>query len=179
VLSGTEFVIIGGAAFAAGAVNALAGGGALISFPALVALGIPEVTANVTNTVALCPGYFSAAAAQRKDIVGQKNRLLHLVPAGIIGGLVGSLLLLVLDKQVFHIVVPFLIIFASFLLAVQNRVRDWITKRSGSDGDRTKVAVVPIGLAAVYGGYFGPLCAGNVHQRFPDPAERAETVHRV
>jgi uncharacterized membrane protein YfcA len=157
VLSGTELVIASGAAFAAGVVNALAGGGTLISFPALVAIGIPDVTANVTNTVALCPGYFGAAAAQRKDLSGQLGRLRLLVPAGIIGGATGALLLLVLDKQVFHALVPFLILFAAVILAVQNRVRDGITRRiwSGNDHDRSKVALIPVGLSAVYGGYFG------------------------
>ena len=94
-------------------VNALAGGGTLISFPALVALGVPEVVANITNTVALCPGYLGGALAQKKDLAGQKKRLMMLVPAGIIGGLVGGILLLYVSEQVFHILVPFLILLAA------------------------------------------------------------------
>ena len=128
MLSGTELALAGLAAAAAGMVNALAGGGTLISFPALVALGVPEVVANITNTVALCPGYLGGALAQKKDLAGQRKRLLMLIPAGIIGGLVGGILLLYISAQVFHILVPFLILLAAALLAVQDRVRDWIRR---------------------------------------------------
>ena len=88
-----HYILIGLGAFAAGAVNALAGGGTLITFPLLTVLGIPAVTANVTNTVALCPGYFGATFAQRKDLQDQKSRLWWLLPAGLLGGLAGALLL--------------------------------------------------------------------------------------
>jgi len=155
VLAVTDLAIAGVAACAAGIINALAGGGTLISFPALVAIGVPEVTANITNTVALCPGYFGAAVAQKKDLKGQGRRLRLLVPAGIIGGITGGILLLVVSGQVFHILVPFLILLASVLLAVQDRVRDWIRNRSGKDRDSVKKALVPVGFTAVYGGYFG------------------------
>ena len=124
MLSGSELVFAGLAAAAAGMANALAGGGTLISFPALVALGVPEVVANITNTVALCPGYVGGALAQRKDLTGQKKRLMMLVPAGIAGGLIGGILLLYVSEQVFHILVPFLILLAAALLAVQDQVRD-------------------------------------------------------
>ena len=96
-----------------GLVNALTGGGTLISFPALIALGVPDVAANITNTVALCPGYLGGALAQREDLRGQQRRLWLLVPAGIIGGIAGSFLLLVASEQVFHIIVPFLILAAA------------------------------------------------------------------
>jgi uncharacterized membrane protein YfcA len=140
-------------------VNALAGGGTLISFPALVALGIPEVTANITNTVALCPGYLGGALAQKKDLAGQKKRLLLLVPVGIIGGIFGGILLLCISEQVFHILVPVLILLAAVLLAVQDRIREWIRRHTGhdrTDDSRSRIAALPVGLSAVYGGYFGP-----------------------
>jgi hypothetical protein len=156
MLSGYEIAIAGLAAAAAGLVNALAGGGTLISFPALIALGVPEIAANITNTVALCPGYLGGAIAQREDLRGQRYRLWLLVPAGIIGGIAGSFMLLVASEQVFHVIVPFLILAAALLLAVQDRVRDWILKHSHHDpGKQGGGAVVPVGLAAVYGGYFG------------------------
>jgi uncharacterized membrane protein YfcA len=155
VLTVTELAIAGGAGFAAGIINALAGGGTLISFPALVAIGIPEVTANITNTVALCPGYFGATVAQKKDLEGQGQRLRLLVPAGIIGGIAGGCLLLVVSGQVFHLIVPFLILFASVLLAVQDRVRDWVRSCSGNERDSVRNAIIPVGCTAVYGGYFG------------------------
>ena len=156
MLSGSEIIIAGLAAAAAGLVNALAGGGTLISFPALIALGVPDVAANITNTVALCPGYLGGAIAQREDLRGQQRRLWLLVPAGIIGGIAGSFLLLVASEQVFHVIVPFLILAAAMLLAVQDRVRDWILKQSHDEpGKQGRRAVLPVGLAAVYGGYFG------------------------
>jgi uncharacterized membrane protein YfcA len=156
MLSGSEIFIAGLAAAAAGLVNALAGGGTLISFPALIALGVPEVAANITNTVALCPGYLGGAVAQREDLRGQRRRLWLLLPAGIIGGIAGSFLLLVASEQVFHVIVPFLILAAAMLLAVQDRVRDWILNRSHDDpGNQGGGTILPIGLAAVYGGYFG------------------------
>ncbi|MFY9800227.1 MAG: sulfite exporter TauE/SafE family protein [Methanoregula sp.] len=157
MLSGYEIALAGIAAIAAGMINALAGGGTLVSFPALLALGVPDIAANITNTVALCPGYLGGAIAQREDLRGQRRRLWLLVPAGIIGGIAGSVLLIVASEQVFHILIPFLILLAALLLAVQDRVRDWVRKRShrtGSRGVGSKI-VLPVGLAAVYGGYFG------------------------
>ncbi|MGB8218934.1 MAG: sulfite exporter TauE/SafE family protein [Methanoregula sp.] len=159
MLPGSELALAGLAAIAAGMVNALAGGGTLISFPTLVALGVPEVVANITNTVALCPGYLGGALAQKKDLTGQKKRLMMLLPAGIIGGLVGGILLLYVSEQVFHILVPFLILIAAILLAVQDRIRDWIRRQTGHDGTDRKGcrnAALPAGFAAIYGGYFGP-----------------------
>lgn len=156
MLSGTEIIVAGLAAAAAGLVNALAGGGTLISFPALIALGVPGVAANITNTVALCPGYLGGTVAQREDLRGQQRRLLLLVPAGIAGGIAGSYLLLVASEQVFHVIVPFLILTAAVLLAVQDRVRILILKQSHDKPEKQeRGAVLPVGLAAVYGGYFG------------------------
>jgi len=158
MLSGFELALAGLAAIAAGIINAIAGGGTLISFPALVALGVPEVAANITNTVALCPGYLGGSLAQREDLRGQGRRLWLLLPVAIIGGICGGILLLLVSAQVFRILVPFLILFASLLLAVQDRVQDWIIRHAGkkeSDDYGVKKALVPVGLTAVYGGYFG------------------------
>jgi hypothetical protein len=158
MLSGFEFVLVGLAAVAAGAVNALAGGGTLITFPMLIAVGIPAVAANVTNTVALCPGYLGATIAQSNDLRGQKSRLWLLLPAGVVGGIIGGVLLLNTGERVFRMLVPFLILLASGLLAVQDPLRAWIMRRSGQTGSATtpeRWAALPIGLAAIYGGYFG------------------------
>lgn len=157
MLSGLDFVLVGLAAVAAGAVNALAGGGTLITFPMLTAVGIPAVAANVTNTVALCPGYLGATLAQSNDLRGQKRRLWLALPAGIIGGVVGGILLLNTGERVFRALVPFLILLASGLLAVQDPVRAWLVRRSGQTGSTISEqwAALPVGLAAIYGGYFG------------------------
>src|SRR4030066_82823 len=93
-LSQVEYVLVGLAAVAAGLVNALAGGGTLITFPMLLAVGLPAVAANVTNTVALCPGYLGATLAQSNDLRGQGRRLWLFLPAGVVGGVTGGILLL-------------------------------------------------------------------------------------
>ena len=158
MLNGIDYVLVGLAAIAAGMVNALAGGGTLITFPMLTAVGLPAVAANVTNTVALCPGYLGATFAQSKDLRGQKKRLWLLLPAGVVGGVIGGFLLLHTGEKLFRSLVPVLILIASALLAVQDLLRGWLTRRAakaGSEGMDEKWAALPIGLAAVYGGYFG------------------------
>ncbi len=146
------------AGMAGGAVNALAGGGTLITFPVLTAVGIPPVAASITNTVALSPGYFGATLAQLKDIRGQERRLKLLLPAGALGGIVGGLLLLQTTDKVFRELVPYLILMAAILLALQDRLRAWLLRRlaeSGRSGLPEFWAVPPIFLASIYGGYFG------------------------
>jgi hypothetical protein len=160
MINGFDFVLVALAALAAGAVNALAGGGTLITFPMLTAVGIPAVAANVTNTVALCPGYLGATLAQSKDLQGQRRRLWLALPAGVLGGIVGGVLLLNTGERTFRALVPFLILMASGLLAVQDPLRAWLLRRSGQAKSSSPMAaerwvVLPVGLAAVYGGYFG------------------------
>lgn len=157
MLNGIEFVLVGLAALAAGAVNALAGGGTLITFPMLTFLGVPAVAANVTNTVALCPGYFGGTLAQWNDLRGQKNRLWLIVPASVLGGVIGGVLLLRTGERLFRELVPYLILLASVLLAIQDPVRAWLTRRmkEGHGGGLERLTWLPVGLASVYGGYFG------------------------
>src|SRR5512139_3396543 len=116
MMSAMQIVLAGMAGLAAGAVNALAGGGTLITFPTLTALGIPAIAANVTNTVALCPGYLGATFAQGRDLRGQRARLLVLLPAGAVGWIVGGLLLLHTGERLFRSLVPLLILLASGLI---------------------------------------------------------------
>ena len=156
MLSGFDFLFAGLAAVAAETVNALAGGGTLITFPVLVALGMPVVSANATNTVSLCPGYLGATLAQSSDLRGQAGRMRMALPAAAIGGLLGGLLLLNTGERAFRGLVPFLILLASLLLAVQEPLRAWLLRRAGKAGAGFEPrAVLPLGLAAVYGGYFG------------------------
>jgi uncharacterized membrane protein YfcA len=157
-LTALDLVWVGGAAVAAGLVNALAGGGTLISFPVLTAVGVPALAANVTNTVALCPGFLGGTAAQWADLRGQGRRAALALPAGALGGVLGGLLLLNTEERVFQMMVPYLILGASFLLAVQVPVRTWLLRRAEARG-HTHVgegrAAVAIGVASIYGGYFG------------------------
>jgi uncharacterized protein len=156
MLTGYQIILVFLAAIGAGAVNALAGGGTLITFPTLVAIGIPAIMANVTNTVALCPGYFGATMAQSNDLRGQKKRMWMLMPAGAVGGIIGGFLLLNTGERLFRELVPYLILAASGLLAIQDPVRAWLLRRSGqSKSIPETLAILPVGLAAVYGGYFG------------------------
>jgi uncharacterized membrane protein YfcA len=156
-VSPTELLLAGFAAVLAGAVNALAGGGTLISFPALLALGVPPIAANITNAVALCPGYVGAALAQMRHLQGQRKRIWLCLPAAVAGGLVGAALLLHTGERTFAALVPYMLLFASLLLAVQERVRAAVLRRL-SDPAHTHpssvLAVPPIFCAAIYGGFF-------------------------
>ena len=157
-MTGLEYLLIGVAALIGGAVNALAGGGTLITFPMLTAVGIPALSANVTNTVALCPGYLGGTFAQIRDLTGNPRRLWVMSVTGIFGGLAGSLLLLNTGERTFRMLVPYLILLASGLLAVQEPVRDNILKRiekTGQGASHEGVMILAVFLAAVYGGYFG------------------------
>lgn len=144
----------GGAGLAAGLINAVAGGGTLVSFPVLVALGVPSVSANITNTVALCPGYLGGAAAQRHDLAANRDRLRSLLPAAAAGGLTGSVLLVVSPERLFRNLVPYLILVACILLASQPLVKKWLgAEAEARQGSRWLLAAVF--LCSVYGGYFG------------------------
>ncbi len=159
-LSAIDLGLAGLAAVAAGAVNALAGGGTLITFPTLTALGLPAVAANVTNTIAMAPGHLGATLAQKRDLAGQRARVRRLVPAALLGGLVGGLLLLFTSERVFRQLVPFLILLASALLAVQEPLRAWLLRRLGTHAHASARRAgrpwpLPVFAASVYGGYFG------------------------
>lgn len=158
MLGPLELLAVALAAVVAGAVNALAGGGTLITFPVLTALGVPALAANITNTVALCPGHVGATLAQRESLRGQGLRLRAILPASVVGGLLGGVLLLLTGEKAFRDVVPFLLLTASALLAMQDRVRAWLLARAerlGQTGGHEGLAPLVVGVAAVYGGYFG------------------------
>ncbi len=162
-LSIADFAAAGAATFVAGGVNALAGGGTLVSFPTLLAIGVPSLSANVTNTVALCPGYFGGTWAQRADLVTQRQRLRALAVAAGLGGLTGSALLEVTSEATFRAVVPYLLVLACVLLAGQDRVRGWVRSRADvgvtvgptPDGRPSVALLVTAYAGAIYGGFFG------------------------
>ncbi len=143
----------------AGAINALAGGGTLISFPALIGLGVPAVEANVTNTVALLPGYLAGSYAQRDDLRPQLTHAKVLSSVSAAGGLAGSVLLVALPATAFRAAVPYLILLSCGLLAFGDRLRPYASAgRRASAGDRgpTRVeAAAAVFASSVYGGFFG------------------------
>lgn len=146
------------AAVVAGFINAMAGGGTLVSFPVLLAVGISPVAANVTNTVALVPGTIGGMWAQRREFQSQRKRLVKLLPGGIIGGIVGGLLILNTNENTFRAIIPYLILLATALLAVQVKVKNWVVSRMGhvhNEYQNPLLMIILVFLAAVYGGYFG------------------------
>lgn len=147
-------VLLAGAGFGAGAVNAVAGGGSLVSFPALLAAGYPSVTANVTNAVAVLPGYLGGSIAYRRELEGQRGRIRALLPTSVAGAAVGCALLLTTPASVFDAVVPWLILGACALLALQPRAAALAARHR----DRRRSTIALHGglfAGAVYGGYFG------------------------
>lgn len=153
-----DFVLLGMVAVIAGMMNALAGGGTLLTFPVLTAVGLPAVIANVTNTLALLPGTVGGTLAQWEEMKTQARSLLFFLPFAVLGGLIGGILLLNSGEKVFRQIVPFLILMASLLLAAQERLRFFLSRRSEKHASN-KTSLLWSGaavfLAAIYGGYFG------------------------
>jgi len=155
-----EVVAVVLAGVAAGTINTVVGSGTLITFPTLLAVGVPPVTANVSNTIGLVPGSLSGAVGYRRELVGQRGRLLRLGSASLVGGVAGAALLLVLPEAAFDAVVPALIALGCVLVVLQPRVSAWVAARATARGRE----VHPHGaawvwllvmLTGVYGGYFG------------------------
>ena len=153
-LSVETIVLLATAGFLAGALNAAAGGGSLVSFPALIAVGYPPLTANVTNNIAVAPGYVTGATGYRRELRGQGHRILPLTVASAVGSLVGVGLILISSQSAFESIVPFLVLAACVLLAFQPAITRRLEEHSG-DRDRPGSGVLAgQALAAVYGGYF-------------------------
>ena len=130
-MSSGEILAILAAAIAAGAINAVVGSGSLITFPTLLAFGIPPVVANVSNNVGLVPGNVSSVFGYREELAGQRGRLVRLGVASCAGALAGACALLALPPGVFEVVVPALIIIACVLVVLQPRLSAWTERRKG------------------------------------------------
>ncbi|HEY7225939.1 MAG TPA: sulfite exporter TauE/SafE family protein [Micromonosporaceae bacterium] len=149
------------AGFAASAVNALAGGGSLITFPTLVAVGLAPVPANVTNSLGVSPGYVASVAGSRGDLADLARRrgrtaLLALLPTAVLGSAAGCVLLLATPARTFEVVVPFLVLGATAALAFQQRLRSMVGHPTDLSPRRRTVALqASVLLGSVYGGYFG------------------------
>ena len=148
------------AGIAAGTINTVVGSGTLITFPTLLAIGIPPVTANVSNTLGLVPGSLSGASGYRRELADQRERLVRLGTASVLGGLSGAGLLLVLPAEAFNAIVPVLIALGCLLVLFQPAISRRVAARAEARGVERPVhgaawVWVLVYLAGVYGGYFG------------------------
>lgn len=156
MLDGSELVVVAVAGVLAGGVNAVAGGGSLLTFPVLVAAGLPALEANITNTIAQLPGYASVAHGYRRELHGQRGRLRALAPPAILGGLLGVAALKLTSEGAFEVIAPVLVLCASVLLAVQPRLSRAIAMRERAAGERLPPALLAgVFGCGVYAAYFG------------------------
>ena len=164
-MSFESLLIIAVAGFLAGALNAAAGGGTLVTFPVLIWLGVPPITANISSSVGLLPGYLGGGLAYRRELKVQKKRIATFSVVSIIGGVAGALLLLSTSESIFNGLVPFLVLGSAGLLASQPFLSRQLKKRqarkndmSGQLPDSKDVstwAQIGVLIAAIYGTYFG------------------------
>jgi uncharacterized membrane protein YfcA len=156
----TDATLLIAAGLAAGIVNGFAGGGSLITFPALIATGLSPVSANVTNSLSVVPGYAASAYGTRKDLAElmghSRRRVWALIPTAVTGSIIGCALLLLAPARAFDIVVPFLVLGAAAILAFQDRLRSVVGQPHTLSPRRRTLAVHGIVTAgSIYGGYFG------------------------
>jgi len=151
-----EIIAIACAGLAAGTINTVVGSGTLITFPVLLAFGYAPVTANVSNTIGLVLGNVSGAVGYRRELAGQRARVLRFGAMSLAGGITGAVLLLVLPASAFKAIVPVFIAIALVLMLAQPRLTGWLARRE-IDLERKGALLVPIAvyLTGVYGGYFG------------------------
>jgi uncharacterized membrane protein YfcA len=155
-MGASEILLLVVAGIAAGVVNAIAGGGSLLTFPTLIAIGLPTVDANVTNSVSVFPGYVSSVAGSRADLHGQQKRLRTIVPTSMAGTAIGCALLLGTPARAFDVIVPFLVLAAAATLAFQERLRGLVGHPRTMSRRRQIVTLQAVVFAgAIYGGYFG------------------------
>ncbi|NUR40257.1 MAG: sulfite exporter TauE/SafE family protein [Streptomyces sp.] len=184
-----EILAVLAAGVAAGAVNAAVGSGTLISFPVLLATGLSPVTATVSNALGLVPGSISAAIGYRRELAGQRRRILKWSVGAVLGGLTGATLLLVLPAAAFETIVPVLVGLALALVALQPLTGRWLRARRARTG-RTPVhadggppLLVGLALASVYGGYFsaaqGIIYVSLMGLRLDDNLQRLNAVKNV
>ncbi|MBT2456928.1 sulfite exporter TauE/SafE family protein [Streptomyces sp. ISL-86] len=156
-----ESLAVFAAGIGAGTINTIVGSGTLITFPVLLATGLPPVTANVSNTLGLVPGSISGAIGYRKELQGQRGRIIRLGAVCLIGGLAGAVLLLTLPSDSFDTIVPVLIGLALVLVVVQPKLAKALRERqeaAGGDTGHPDGGPVLLGgmlLSSAYGGYFG------------------------
>ena len=161
-MTGWEMVAVAAAGFAAGGINSVVGSGTLVSFPVLLAVGLPPVTATISNSLGLVAGNLSGSIGYRRELRGQRPLLLRLMPASVLGALTGAFLLLHLPESAFEAIVPVLIGIAVLLVALQPAVQRLVPTRPDAEVDAEgrprggRLAALFAGAYATgtYGGYF-------------------------
>lgn len=158
-MSPWEIAAIFAAGLGAGLINAIVGSGTLITFSTLVTLGVPPVVANVSNNIGLVPGSISAVIGYRRELLGQRGRILRLASASLVGGLIGAALLLALPEKAFAAIVPVLIGLGIVLVVFQRPIGARIAARHEKTGGLPELGVWWVWplvlLTGIYGGYFG------------------------
>ncbi|MEU5754221.1 sulfite exporter TauE/SafE family protein [Streptomyces sp. NPDC047853] len=176
------------AGFGAGAINSVVGSGTLITFPVLLATGLPPVTATVSNALGLIPGSVSGAVGYRKELRGQRRRVLRLSVGALLGGLTGATLLLSLPADAFETIVPVLVGLALVLVAFQPRINRLVQRRRERTGtsprhDGGPLLFTGLTLASVYGGYFaaaqGIIYLSLMGMLLDEPLQRLNAVKNV
>lgn len=190
-MSVAQMIVVVLAGMGAGAINSLVGSGTLITFPTLVALGFPPVTATMSNAIGLVAGGVSGTWAYRAELKGQWQRLRWQIPASVLGATIGAFLLLTLPEKVFTQIVPVLLVLALLLVVAGPRIQSYARKRAEAAG-RSADAVSPGRMAAlvlgtfavgVYGGYFtaaqGILLIGVMGALLPEDMQRMNAAKNL
>jgi uncharacterized membrane protein YfcA len=184
-------ILIGLAGLGAGVINALVGSGTLITFPTLVALDYPPVTATMSNAVGLVAGGVSSTWGYRRELSGQWDRLRWQIPASLAGAVLGAYLLLHLPEKVFIKIVPVLLVLALVLVVIGPWIQSWVRRRAEEAG-RSVEHITPIRMAAlvlgtltvgIYGGYFtaaqGILLVGVMGLLLPESVQRMNAAKNL
>jgi len=166
------------AGVAAGTINTVVGSGTLITFPLLLAFGYAPVTANVSNTIGLVPGSVAGAVGYRRELAGQRRRVVPLAVASAIGGVIGAVLLLTLPASAFKAIVPVFIAVALLLIVFQKRLTPLLEKRRATGEENGVGARVGVFASGVYGGYFGA-AQGILGLTIDDELQRVNAVKVV
>jgi hypothetical protein len=150
-----QIALVASAAFCAGAMNSVAGGGTFFSFPALLAAGVPPIVANASNSVALWPASLSSAWAYRKELARYKRYLIPMGIVSLLGGVGGGLLLLATQDATFSRLIPWLLLFATLLFAFSGRISAWLRAPDAGKPEGGAIALAGQAVVSVYGGFFG------------------------
>lgn len=182
-MSVLEVIAVLVAGVGAGAINAVVGSGTLLTFPTLLAVGYSPLVANVSNTVGLVPGAVAGAAGYRRELRGQRSRVLRFGTASVLGGITGAALLLSLPESAFEAVVPAIIAIALILVVIQPRLEPWLERRHGSASRGRFLPLAAVYGSGAYGGYFGAgqgiLLIAILDLALPDDLQRINALKNV